>query len=371
MLSVFAISLVSTNAKDLSKGARLGRRRVHASIFPPLLINWGSISDIIQSPINVDLGQDQEAAASDLDFSAAYSSQMSNSDLEGAYNDPALDYLPPPEESFEAALGCSIVEEVIFEDVTEEQCKTESITSCQKPSKECGAELRNECNEVTETEYQQTCDDKIVNICEDIIQNFTQNDCKTVITEMCESDYQTELKDECNYETVIEKVCSTGYSVSYGDKCRVIQESQTQRGAGCRRVPRKLCIKVPKFPTKQCRNVPRIEGKCKKVPVKRPISKCSPVERAVCEEVPFQQKIKKCVYTNRPECKQTPVEVVKNICKIVETQVCPEPAEVCETVPITTCENVSVEKPQTVQREICDDGAFSSSNDDFNTSFQP
>ena len=159
----------------------------------------------------------------------------------------------------------------MYEDVTEEQCRTESTTSCQLSPVQCTTAEETECNDYVETEFQQTCEDKTVNICEDVLQNETQTLCNNIITEKCESSYQTELKDECTYETVIEKVCSTGYSVAYNDQCRIVPQTQCKRGGGCSRVPRKLCIKVP------C-----VEGKCKKVPVNRPIKECSLLDREVC-----------------------------------------------------------------------------------------
>ena len=372
--AIFLVVIIATtcvSAKIWPHGAKLRVRRVRAPTIPPLLINWGSISDIIDSPVNKDLDQDHEAAASELTFSGGYLAPPPDSDSDSSVEDPSLDYLPPPEENTDAALSCSIIEEVVYEDVTEEQCRTKSTTSCQQSPVQCTTAQETECNDYVETEYQQTCEDKTVNICEDVLQNQTQTLCNNIITEKCEDDYQTELKDECTYETVIEKVCSTGYSVSYNDQCRIVPQTQCKRGFGCRRVPRKFCSKVPKYPTKQCRNIPRVEGKCKKVPVKRPINKCFPVEREVCEEVPFQQVIKKCVYTNRPECKQTPVEVIKNACQQVEKEFCPEPEEICETFPTTICENVIVQKPRTVEREVCDDGISASSDTELTTSYQP
>ena len=152
---------------------------------------------------------------------------------------------------------------------------------------------------------------------------------------------------------MIENVCPTGYSVSYRDQCKVVPQTQCKQGGGCKRVPRKLCTKVPKYPAKQCRNIPRVEGKCKKVPVKRPTNKCVPVEREVCTEVPVQEVIKRCVYTNQPSCTQTPVNIVRNVCEEEEKEVCPDAQEVCSTYPNTVCQEVTVQQPRKVTREVC------------------
>merc|ERR1719411_2040453 len=148
---------------------------------------------------------------------------------------------------------------------------------------------------------------------------------------------------ECQYETVLETVCSTGYLVAYQDECNQVESKQS-------------CKKVPKYPTRQCRKVPRVEGKCRKVPVKRPNNNCSPLQRVVCEEIPYKQLIKKCVYTNRPICTQKPVEVVRNICNTVEKEICTIAVTEGECQPVTEnlCQTVLVPRVRTVEREICE-----------------
>jgi len=392
MMFFFLMGSASCNAVLWPRyGAKIGVRRVRATTFPPLLINWGAINDIINP------GKDRETRkednigeSSDLNFSGGYLAPLPDFDIDTTFEDPNIDLLPPTpdisyneedkltavEESPEdiatdsdtidevlpsvdplivpQVTTCSVVEEVVYEDVIENQCTTESLTSCKLQPAECTTGVSNQCKEVTETVFEEKCEDAgIVNICENILLNQTKTECSTVVTEKCESVYQTEYKEECSYNTVIENVCSTGYSVSYNNRCRIITQTKCNRVSGCRRVPRKLCAKVPNYPTKKCRKVPRQEPVCKQVPVQRPINKCSPVAREVCTEIPFQQEIKKCVYTNKEDCKQVPVEVVKNICNEVETEFCNEPLDLCETIPTTKCEDVTVQRPKTVQKEVC------------------
>ena len=284
--------LVAAITISMATGSIIRVRRVRATTLPPVLIDWGSLGDVIDSTGNDDLDEDNEAAASDLTFSGGY-------------------LAPPPEESGSASGGCSVEEEIVYDSVTEEQCRAECVQS----QPQCDTVQEEVCTNITETENHETCEDTLVNICEDILQNLTRTECSTIMTEKCVAGYQTELKDECSYETVIESVCSTGYSVLYSDQCRVVPQTKCTRGGGCRRVPRKLCVKVPKYPRKECRNIPRVEGRCKKVPVKRPVNTCVPVEREVCEEIPSQEVIRSCVSSTQPECRQTPVSVVRSVCR--------------------------------------------------------
>lgn len=246
--------------------------------------------------------------------------------------------------------SCRVVTETLEEEVEETQCQLVTTRSCAntiptEPSEpsDCYTTRDQDCQDETITETQTVCKENIVNVCEDEVQELTKNRCRFVTEEKCEAGYLTELKDECQYETVLETVCSTGYLVAYQDQCNEVDSKQS-------------CKKVPKYPTKQCRKVPRVEGKCRKVPVKRPNNNCSPLQRVVCEEIPYKQLIKKCVYTNRPICTQEPVEVVRNICNTVEKEICTIAVTEDECQPVTEnlCQTVLVPRERTVEREICD-----------------
>jgi len=341
--------------------SRLRVRRVRATTLPPLLINWGSISDLIDSPDSKDPDIDNVASASDLSFSGSYlapplenvSEEAENITEETEEQSEAEFILPTVDEVSEKP-KCSIVEETVYNDVTEEQCRTDLVKSCNVTPAECNIVTRYKCDQIIETQYQEICNDVTMNICENVLQNRTRRECKNIADEKCEYTYQTELKDECKYEAVLENVCATGYSVAYEDKCKVVPQTQCKVGKGCRRVPKRLCAKVPKFPSEQCRYVPRVEGKCKKVPVKRPAKTCAPTQREVCEEVPYQEIVKQCFYSTKPECKQVPQDVVRNDCKQVDEEVCSSPVETCQTVPTTYCEDKVVQKPSIVQKEVCE-----------------
>jgi len=254
-----------------------------------------------------------------------------------------------PAEPVSTQSSCRVVTETLEEEVEETQCQLVTRSSCvdttttpTSPS-DCYTTRDEECDDETISETQTVCKENIVNVCEDEVQDLTKNRCRFVTEEKCEVGYLTELKEECQYETVLETVCSTGYLVAYQDQCNQVDSKQS-------------CKKVPKYPTKQCRKVPRVEGKCRKVPVKRPNNNCSPLQRVVCEEIPYKQLIKKCVYTNRPICTQEPVEVVRNICNIVEKEICTIAVREDECQPVTEnlCQTVLVPRARTVEREICD-----------------
>ena len=242
---------------------------------------------------------------------------------------------------------CRLVTETVEEQEEETQCKLVNTTLCADPvpasPSDCYTTREEDCQDETVTETQSVCQENVVNVCDDEVQELTKNRCRFVTEEKCETGYLTELKDECRYETVLETVCSTGYLVAYQDQCNQVDSKQS-------------CKKVPKYPTKQCRKVPRVEGKCRKVPVKRPNNNCSPQQRVVCEEIPYKQLIKKCVYTNRPICTQEPVEVVRNICNTVEKEICTIAVTEGECQPVTEnlCQTVLVPRVRTVEREICD-----------------
>ena len=243
--------------------------------------------------------------------------------------------------------SCRVVTETVEEEVEETQCQlvtTENCTEAAPPTPtDCYTTREEECGNETVNETQAVCRENVVNVCEDEVQELTKNRCRFVTEEKCEVGYLTELKDECQYETVLETVCSTGYLVAYQDECNQVDSKQS-------------CKKVPKYPTKQCRKVPRVEGKCRKVPVKRPNNNCSPQKRVVCEEIPYKQLIKKCVYTNRPICTQEPIEVVRNICNTVEKEICTIAVteEECQPVTENLCQTVLVPRVRTEEREICD-----------------
>ena len=227
-------------------------------------------------------------------------------------------------------------------------CQQVTTTSCfnntvNSDPADCYTTVDEDCGDVTETETQEVCKENIVNTCENEVQNFTKNYCRFVTEEKCESGYLTELKDSCQYETIYETVCTWGYLVAYQDQCSPVDSS---------------CKKVPKYPTKQCRKVPRIEGKCKKVPVKRPNTNCGPVERVLCTEIPYQQLIKKCVYTNKPICTQEQVQVVRNICNTVEKEICTIAVteEECQPITENLCQTVLVPKTRIVEEVICEEG---------------
>ena len=156
------------------------------------------------------------------------------------------------------------------------------------------------------------------------------------------------LQAKCNLYFHLRRRPKTPFLFVYQDECDQKDNKET-------------CKKIPKYPTKQCRKVPRIEGKCKKVPVLRP-NKCIPVERVVCREVPYEQVIKKCVATNRPICRQQPVEIVKNICNIIERETCtvavPIDANNCQTLPENVCETKLVPFTRKIEREVCNNNSF-------------
>merc|ERR1712079_201224 len=111
--------------------SRLRVRRVRATTLPPLLINWGSISDLIDSPDSKDPDIDNVASASDLSFSGSYlapplenvSEEAENISVETEEQSEAEFLLPTVDEVSEKP-KCSIVEETVYDDVTEKQCRT-------------------------------------------------------------------------------------------------------------------------------------------------------------------------------------------------------------------------------------------------------
>ena len=140
------------HAEKDSPGQRIRRvRRIRVNKLPPLLINWSSIGDIIQSPLNKDIEEDNEAAASDLTFSGGYLAPPPDAELDSSINDFEQEFIPPLDETKDSVIACSVIEETVYEEVTEEQCKTENITLCQQSEVECNIVKEVECHDVTET----------------------------------------------------------------------------------------------------------------------------------------------------------------------------------------------------------------------------
>ena len=64
------------------------------------------------------------------------------------------------------------------------------------------------------------------------------------------------------------------------------------------------------------------------------------------------------------------MEVIKTVCQQVEKQFCLEPEQICDTFPTTICENVIVQKPRTVEIEICANGISGSAYTELTTPYQ-
>ena len=364
LLALFA----PAQSRDLPFGTRLRARRVKAKSITtpqpqPFLIDWTQFGSSGRDEKSVSLGylpppQEQVEIETDSKPEPVLPSEDANItpifELDPVITPVIPEFPTIPEFPVDPIItpifpvteapACQVVVRTVEEEVEENQCQLVTTTSCvnntanTEPT-DCYTTLTEDCRDVTETETQEVCKENIVNVCENEVQNFTRNDCRFVTEEKCESGYLTELKDSCQYETVYETVCSTGYLVAYQDQCNEVDSS---------------CKKIPKYPTKQCREVPRIEGKCKKVPVRRP--NCTPVERVLCTEIPYQQLINKCVYTNRPICTQEQVEVVRNICNTVEKEICTVAVTETECQPVTEnlCQTVLVPQTRVVQEEVCD-----------------
>jgi len=376
----------SANSKQLPFGARLRARRVKAktSLTSPqpqtFLIDWTKFGNFIREEKSlgqsyIPPSQEETTTAQPRQiipiFPTASEIKVDLDPITPIFTPPPVDpirapgipsfpvdpvitpiFPNSPTEAPEVTTvrNCRIVTDTIEEDVEENQCQEVITDPCEKTQapfpepKDCYTTTEEDCNDVKVTELQEVCEENIVNVCEKEIQDFTRNDCRTVTDEKCESEYLTELKEECQYETVYENVCTVGYLVAYQEQCSGGQQN---------------CQNIPKYPKRQCRKVPRIEGKCKKVPVKRPNNNCSPVERVICTEVPYQQLINKCVYTDKPICNQEQVEVVKNICSTVEKEICTiaviKKEEDCQSVTENVCQTVLVPRTRIVEREVCDD----------------
>jgi len=255
---------------------------------------------------------------------------------------------------------CATITETFYEQIQETVCSLVNVTSCSRSefSTDCVTTLEDVCDDVIETEVQSVCQENIVNVCDDVEEAFTRNVCSFVNDTKCETEYSQQYKDECTYETKFETVCSDGYLISYQDQCQ--EDGQGQQS----------CKKVPKYPGKECRKVPRVEGKCKKVPVLRP-NTCEEIERVVCVEEPYSQIIRKCSIENRPICRQQPVDVVKTICNTIEKETCtvPADAENCQQVPENVCETKLVPFTRTIQRQECNNAVSLQQPNQYNSNF--
>ena len=79
----------------------------------------------------------------------------------------------------------------------------------------------NQCEDVVEPQFRETCTDNFVNNCENVIETFNRNICNFVNQTVCEQVEETWYKDECQYEVVYEEVCSVNYvTVRYKTECQ-------------------------------------------------------------------------------------------------------------------------------------------------------
>jgi hypothetical protein len=242
-------------------------------------------------------------------------------------------YLPPVED---AASSCRVVEEQVVEKEQEVQCR--QVIRCRETIR-CRVRVEEVCRNRTVFEEVEQCGPVQTQQCEE---QPPAQECNTVTEEKCEeAAYQTEYKEECEYDTVEDKVCSSGYSVSYSDQCL------TRRLPG--RSPRRLCRKVPQYPNKTCRLVPRQVPRCRQVAVPRP-GGCRQVQRQQCRAV-LREPVCRALVTVR--CRAVPVARRQEQCGDEETQQCTAMEEDCGQ-PAEDCRQVTVERPVTVVREVCE-----------------
>ena len=89
----------------------------------------------------------------------------------------------------------------------------------------------NQCEDVVEPQFRETCTDNFVNNCENVIETFNRNICNFVNQTVCEQVEETWYKDECQYEVVYEEVCSVNYvTVRYKTECQYEVELPQETG---------------------------------------------------------------------------------------------------------------------------------------------
>jgi len=262
-------------------------------------------------------------------------------------------YLPPPQ--------CRYEQEKVFEDTLEEICTTKDKEECkselvtreeEQVEVKCEEIIEEVCDKVTIREDVEHCETKAEEVCEA---------CTEISEEKCEDTYETDVKEECSYETVIDKKCPRSYEVTYTDECKYVTESECKLFGNflCEKVTKTKCQKVPQFPIKKCQNVQRLSEICKKVPVLRPTKKCHTVKRRSCNKGNMQ-----CSEVNKNVCEQVPTNTVRESCKNVTENVCEDvivtkPIEeykkVCKTVPQKICKEETVKRLRLVPKRICEE----------------
>jgi len=221
-------------------------------------------------------------------------------------------YIPPP--------VCKYEQEQVYEDILEEVCSTENVENCTKI--------------LVESETESVCED--ISVCDENLCKVDPDDCEKCEgdDEDCQEVYQMVTKTECSYETKIDHKCYRMYEVSYIDECKESVESECKlfNNLLCNNVQRRKCTKVPKFPSKKCRVVPRVQEKCQDVVVRRPAGKC----RVKCDQKSKEGKF--CQNITKRVCKKVPSKTEK---------------KVCEKVPNKTCKTEKVKRLKLIPRKIC------------------
>jgi len=262
-------------------------------------------------------------------------------------------YIPPPR--------CRYEQETVLEDTIEEICTTKDKKECsselvtkqtEKVEVKCNDVVEKVCKNETVTEFIEKCNTVTEKVCDS---------CSPEYEEKCEDSYEVEMKSECSYETVVDMKCSRAYEVSYMDECLQDTESKCKLFGNflCEKVTKIKCRKVPKFPSRNCQNVPRLSEVCKQVPVTRPAKKCVQVLRKDCGN-----SEESCEEVTQEACEKVPKEVVKQKCEDVTKEKCEDVTKVvpveefvqkCKTVPEKECKQGTVKRPRVVPKRICEE----------------
>ena len=105
-------------------------------------------------------------------------------------------YLPPPKCRYEQETVYEEVLEEICTTITKEECKTEVIIIEEKQVVEkCNEVVEEVCTNIAVVEDIKQCMTEVEEVCES---------CPTIIEEKCDVTYETEIKEECSYESVPE-----------------------------------------------------------------------------------------------------------------------------------------------------------------------
>jgi len=258
-------------------------------------------------------------------------------------------YLPPPD--------CKYEHEEVFDDVLEEtcttiikeECKNETVvTEEKKIVQSCEKAVDKVCTNNTVIEEIEKCKTMIEEVCDP---------CEAVITDKCDEVYDTQYKEECSYDTIIDRKCSRSYAVPYKDQCRFVMETQCRMFGRflCGNVRKVKCEKVPKFPAKRCQTVPRLEKRCKQVPVQRILQTCQAEKKKDCEA-------RQCSEVSTNTCEQIPVEIVRESCEDVMKNVCTDETvtipvkkkeKVCTKQPEKICKQHKVKRQRLVPKRVC------------------